>query len=316
MIELLRRESTTAILHRPSRLVVARERADAAQHHDKNKSATAADDERQKDRQDRFAGRGFMRFGEADAFHHQAPDAGNRPAASRHDHQRISRADRVTEDSQRRLIAPFRPAHQHEAQMHDPRPDEESDREHDRKKDQDENAAKPEPDHTAEHIVIAQRPERTDEEAEDKIKDPAHASADHGVDQRIHQVALRLHIGECHRRVEQHQLERLKEGRKKTKLLAAIPRQTALRDNRDSRRRRAGHGSARGCALRRGKLRQRQPCRHPFVPEQIGREKSPVAQALPNFFLRKNTEFRFAAIDLDGAHAPVLSDGPVRVNPG
>src|SRR5262249_7680414 len=50
------------------------------------------------------------------------------------------------------------------------------------------------------------------------------------------------------------------------------------------------------------KLRQSLPTGHPFAPTEIGGNETPGTQSLVNFCLRKNTQNRTAAIDMNVRH--------------
>ena len=71
-------------------------------------------------------GGGLVGTGQADAFDHDAPDAGDEPAANRKDHEWIGRPDGETDDAEGGLKRPSRATDKGEAEMQDGRADKEA----------------------------------------------------------------------------------------------------------------------------------------------------------------------------------------------
>ena len=83
----------------------------------KREGTTAADDQRQQDGEHGAADIGFMRTRQANAFHDQSPNAGNKAPTKRNNEQRLRRAGCETNDAQSGFVRFFRAADQHQTEM-------------------------------------------------------------------------------------------------------------------------------------------------------------------------------------------------------
>ena len=90
--------------------------------------------------------------------------------------------------------------------MDQPGADEKSDGESNWEKNQREDPAKPETHEAAERVVVAQRAKPSQQEAKDKVEQPAYGAADHAVEERISHSALGFHASKGGGRIEQDEL--------------------------------------------------------------------------------------------------------------
>src|SRR5262245_21439933 len=163
-----------------------------------------------------------------DAVADECPNAGYQSAANRDDLQRTSRALRKSEHPKggfKRLVSA---ANDHQTEMHDPAADKQPNYDEQGQQDDHRNRADSHPGHRGKTVVLIRKePDGLETKREQKRYDPANASADESVDERLAQTAFPLHHAECFGWPSKHHCQRLDESIKEAALLAVLPRQTS-----------------------------------------------------------------------------------------
>ena len=229
MIRLVRSKAAATGLHWRAGLIMAGERAEDAKHDGQDKTAATANDQWEKDREDRATNGGVVGFGEADAFYDETPDAADESAAKRNNHEWVCRTAGKAEDAEGCFKRAFCSADQHKTEMKDGGADKEARGDKDRDEDDNQGGAEAKPDDPGESVAIAHDAEGTHEEAEEKVEETSNAAAEDRINEGLAEAALRFHAREGDSRIEQDELKGFEEGGKETQLLAAVPGQPVCR---------------------------------------------------------------------------------------
>jgi len=243
VIEIIRRNSSPDQTHgfaqrRPgARSMPVQERAEPAEEHDQEQE-TAANNQRQEDGQERFAGGRRMRAAQADAIEHDVIDEGNETAADRHHGKQVGGAAGETDHAKRRLKGTVRAADEHQAQMQNPAADKQTNDHEQRRQHRvnDQKCPVTNAERTKQIVTPSETGDRLQKALKQNRNNGTGAAANQAEEQRIHQPALGPHHGEGYARLRNQEAHSVEPRFDKTDLLAVFPRQTGGGSGR------TGHG--------------------------------------------------------------------------